>query len=146
MLKEFQEFALRGNVLDMAVGIVIGAAFGTIVQSLVNDVLMPPVGMLLGGVDFAELFLVLREGATSGPYPTVAAAGEAGAITVNYGLFINALVAFLIVAFALFMVIRGFNRIQQEEEAAPEAPAPPEPTNEERLLTEIRDLLRAGQP
>lgn len=141
MIKEFKEFALRGNVLDMAVGIVIGAAFGTIVQSLVNDVIMPPIGMLLGGVDFAELFLVIQEGATAGPYATVEAATEAGAVTINYGLFINSVISFLIVAFALFMLIRGFNKLKREEEAAPEAP--PEPSKEEVLLAEIRDLLKA---
>lgn len=141
MVKEFKEFALRGNVLDMAVGIVIGAAFGTIVQSLVNDVIMPPVGLLLGGVDFSELFLVLQEGATAGPYATVGAASEAGAVTVNYGLFINSLISFLIVAFALFMLIRGFNKVKRAEEEAPEPPA--EPSNEEVLLAEIRDLLRS---
>ncbi len=112
---------------------------------LVNDVLMPPVGMLLGGVDFAELFLVLQEGTAAGPYPTVAAAAEAGAVTVNYGLFINAVIAFLIVAVALFMVIRSFNRVKKEEEVPPEEPKEPEPTAEEVLLTEIRDLLRARQ-
>ncbi len=141
MLKEFQEFALRGNVLDMAVGIIIGAAFGTIVQSLVNDVLMPPVGMLLGGVDFSQLFLVLQEGAPGAPYATVAAAAEAGAVTVNYGLFINSIISFLIVAFALFMVVRSFNRMKKEE-AVPEEPAEPQPTKEELLLAEIRDLLK----
>ncbi len=143
MLKEFQQFALRGNVLDMAVGIIIGAAFGTIVQSLVNDVLMPPVGLLLGGVDFSQLFLVLEDGATGGPYATVAAAAEAGAVTVNYGQFINAIISFLIVAFALFMVVRSFNRLKKEEEPEVEAPEEPEPTKEELLLTEIRDLLRS---
>ena len=143
MIKEFREFALRGNVLDMAVGIIIGAAFGTIVQSLVNDVLMPPVGLLLGGVDFSQLFLVLQGGTPAGPYATVAAAAEAGAVTLNYGLFINAIISFLIVAFALFMVIRSFNQIKKKEEAPAEEPKEPEPTREEVLLTEIRDLLRA---
>lgn len=144
MLKEFREFALRGNVLDMAVGIVIGAAFGTIVQSLVNDVIMPPIGLALGGVDFSDLFLVIRDGTAPGPYTTVAAAADAGAVTINYGLFVNAVVSFLIVAFALFLVIRGFNRLKKKEEA-PAAPAPPEPTKEELLLTEIRDLLKANR-
>lgn len=145
MLKEFREFALRGNVLDMAVGIVIGAAFGTIVQSLVNDVIMPPIGLLLGGVDFSELFLVLREGTVAAPYQTVAAATEAGAVTINYGLFVNAVVSFLIVAFALFMVVRGFNRLRRKEEEPAAPPAPPEPTKEEILLTEIRDLLKVNR-
>lgn len=144
MLKEFREFAVKGNMLDMAVGIVIGAAFGTIVQSLVNDILMPPIGLLLGGVDFSDLFVTLSEGATAGPYATLAAAQEAGAVTVNYGLFVNALISFLIVAFALFLVVRSFNRLKQQEEAAEAAPpAPPEPSAEEKLLAEIRDLLRS---
>lgn len=144
MLKEFREFAVKGNMLDMAVGIVIGAAFGTIVQSLVNDILMPPIGLLLGGVDFSDLFVTLSEGATAGPHATLAAAQEAGAVTVNYGLFVNALISFLIVAFALFLVVRSFNRLKQQEEAAEAAPpAPPEPSAEEKLLAEIRDLLRS---
>jgi large conductance mechanosensitive channel len=141
MLKEFREFALRGNVLDMAVGIVIGAAFGTIVQSLVNDVIMPPFGLLVGGVDFSDSYFVLSPMGQT--YPTLAAAGEAGAVTINYGRFINSIVSFTIVAFALFMVIRAFNRLKR---TAPPAPvAPPPPSKEEILLTEIRDLLRAGR-
>ena len=144
MLKEFKEFAVKGNMLDMAVGIIIGAAFGTIVKSLVDDVIMPPIGMLLGGVDFKEFFLLLSEGAPAGPYATLTAAQEAGAVTVNYGLFINALISFLIVAFAVFMVVRSFNRLKRkEEEVVEEAPAEPEPSAEEVLLTEIRDLLKA---
>ena len=144
MLKEFKEFAIKGNMLDMAVGIIIGAAFGTIVKSLVDDVLMPPIGMLLGGSDFSDLFITLSQGTTAGPYETLAAAQEAGAVTLNYGLFINAVIAFLIVAWAVFFVVRGFNRLKKEEEAAEEAPpAPPEPSAEENLLTEIRDLLKA---
>ncbi len=143
MLKEFREFALRGNVLDMAVGIVIGAAFGTIVQSLVNDVLMPPIGLVLGGVDFSELYFVLREGASAGPYATLAAAGEAGAVTINYGRFLNSVISFAIVAFALFMLIRGFNRLKRSTPPPPAAPVAP--TKEEVLLTEIRDLLRVGR-
>ena len=145
MLKDFKEFAVKGNVLDMAVGIVIGAAFGTIVQSLVRDVITPPIGLILGGVDFADLFLTLSEGTTPGPYATLAAAQEAGAVTVNYGVFVNAVVSFLIVAFAVFLVVRAYNRLEtrkeKEEEAAPSAPA--EPSAEEKLLTEIRDLLKA---
>jgi large conductance mechanosensitive channel len=141
MLQEFKKFALKGNVLDMAVGIIIGAAFGTIVQSLVNDVLMPPIGMLLGGVDFSELYIVLREGTEGiGPYTTLEAAREAGAVVIAYGVFLNSVISFLIVAFAVFLLVRSFNKMKQEEEAAP-AP-PPEPPVEERLLTEIRDLLR----
>ena len=107
MLKEFKEFALRGNVVDMAVGIVIGGAFGTIVKSLVDDVLMPPIGWVLGGVDFSDFFLVIKEGATPGPYFSLAAAKTAGAVTHNYGLFTNALISFLVVPFDLFMVIKA---------------------------------------
>lgn len=140
MLQEFKKFAVKGNMLDMAVGIVIGVAFATIVQSLVNDVLMPPLGMLLGGADFGDLFVTLQQGTTGGPYATLAAAQEAGAVTINYGVFINALVSFLIVAFALFLVVRSFNRLAAKEEAEPTTPAP---SREEVLLTEIRDLLKA---
>jgi large conductance mechanosensitive channel len=144
VLKEFKEFALKGNVLDMAVGIIIGAAFGTIVRSLVDDVLMPPIGLLLGGVDFSELFITLSQGTEAGPYATLAAAQEVGAVTINYGIFINALISFLIVAFAVFMLVRSFNRLRRKDEAAPEAPpTPPEPSAEEKLLAEIRDLLKA---
>ena len=142
MLKEFKEFAVKGNMLDMAVGIIIGAAFGTIIKSLVDDVIMPPIGMLLGGVDFKEFFMTLSEGATAGPYATLAAAQEAGAVTINYGLFINALISFLIVAWAVFFVVRGFNKMKKEEEVVEEAPTEPEPSAEEKLLTEIRDLLK----
>ena len=120
MLKEFKEFAMRGNVVDMAVGIIIGAAFGTIIASLVSEVLMPPIGLLLGNVDFSNLFIVLKEGKTIGPYATVAAAKGAGAVTLNYGLFLNTVVNFLIVAFAIFFVIRGMNSMKKKEEA----PAP----------------------
>ena len=109
MLKEFKEFAATGNMLDMAVGIVIGAAFATIITSLVNDSVMPPIGMALGGVDFAEFYAILQQGDPAGPYATLAAAKEAGAVTMNWGIFINALICFLIVAFALFLVIMGFN-------------------------------------
>ena len=143
MLKEFKEFAAKGNMLDMAVGIVIGAAFATIIGSLVNDIIMPMVGLAIGGVDFSEFFAVLREGDPAGPYATLAAAKEAGAVTVNWGIFVNSLITFLIVAFALFMVIKGFNKMKREEEEAPEPEAPPEPTAEETLLTEIRDILKA---
>ena len=142
MLEEFKEFAVKGNMLDMAVGIILGAAFGTIVQSLVKDVIMPPVGMMLGGVDFTDMFFTIQEGATAGPYATLAAAQEAGAVTINYGLFGNALVSFLIVAFTVFMVVRAFNKMKRAEEAAPPA-APPAPSAEESLLSEIRDLLKA---
>ncbi|MCX2975170.1 large conductance mechanosensitive channel protein MscL [Halieaceae bacterium IMCC8485] len=127
MLKDFKEFAMRGNVVDMAVGIIIGGAFGTIVKSMVNDVIMPPVGLLLGGVDFTDLFLTLKEGAQAGPYSTLAAAQEAGAVTISYGVFINAVISFLIVAFAVYLLIRGINNLQAEEEEA----APAEPTTKE---------------
>jgi large conductance mechanosensitive channel len=140
MLKEFKAFALKGNVLDMAVGIIIGAAFGTVVQSLVNDVLMPPIGILLGGVDFGDLFITLRTGATPGPYVTLAAARDAGAVTVNYGQFLNAVISFIIVAFAVFMLVKSFNKLKTAEAAAPAAPPPPAP--DVVLLGEIRDLLK----
>jgi large conductance mechanosensitive channel len=139
MLKEFKEFAMRGNVVDMAVGIVIGAAFGAIVSSAVGDVLMPVIGLALGGADFSNQFILLRDGATPGPFASLSAAKEAGAVTLAYGVLINALVNFLIVAFALFMVIKGMNSMKRKQEAAPAAP--PAPTKEEALLTEIRDLL-----
>lgn len=141
MLKEFREFAMRGNVVDMAVGIIIGAAFGTIVQSLVNDVIMPPVGLVLGNVDFSNLFLILREGTPPGPYPALQDAAKAGAVTINYGKFITTIISFLIVAFAVFLLVRSINKLKHENEAAP--PAPPEPSNEEKLLTEIRDILKS---
>ncbi|MCW5724234.1 MAG: large conductance mechanosensitive channel protein MscL [Maricaulaceae bacterium] len=135
MLNEFKAFAMRGNVVDLAVGFILGGAFSTIVSSLVNDVLMPPVGMLLGGVDFSNLFIALN----GGEYASLAAAREAGAATINYGLFINAVISFVIVAFALFFLIKGMNALKAKEEAAPAAP--PAPTKDQQLLTEIRDLL-----
>jgi large conductance mechanosensitive channel len=119
MLKEFKEFAVRGNVVDMAVGIIIGAAFGTIVQSLVNDVIMPPIGLLMGDVDFQDLFTVLSQGEEPGPYATLEAARAAGAVVVAWGAFINTVIAFLIVAFAVFMLIRYINRLRRPD-AAPE--------------------------
>ncbi len=144
MLSQFREFAMRGNVVDMAVGIIIGGAFGTIVSSLVADVIMPPVGLLLGGVDFANLFLVLQEGAKApAPYATVALAKEAGAVTLNYGLFANAVVSFLIVAFAVFSLVKAMNSLKKQESAPPAAP--PAPSPEAVLLSEIRDVLRAGK-
>ncbi len=140
MLKEFKAFAMRGNVVDMAVGIIIGAAFGAIVKSLVDDVIMPPIGLILGNVDFSNLFLVMKEGATAAPYASVAAAKAAGAVTLNYGLFINSVVSFTIVAFAVFMLIRTLNKLREKEEAAPTEPAPtPEDV---LLLREIRDSLK----
>ncbi len=122
MLKEFKEFAMRGNVLDMAVGIIIGGAFGTIVKSLVSDVIMPPIGFLLGGVDFANFFVVLKDGATAGPYAALADAQAAGAVTINYGLFINAVISFLIVAWAVFMLVRSVNKLKRKEVAPAAAP------------------------
>ena len=125
MLKEFKEFAMRGNVIDMAVGIIIGAAFGTIIRSLVADIIMPPIGLLLGNVDFTNLFAVLREGSAPGPYLSLAAAKEAGAVTMNYGVFINTIISFVIVAFAVFLLIRNINRLKREKEA------PAEPTTKD---------------
>ena len=127
MLKEFREFAIKGNVADMAIGIIIGGAFGKIVTSVVNDILMPPLGVLLGGLDFKDKFIVLK-----------AAVGDAKAITLNYGLFINTVVDFAIVAFAMFLVIKGMNAMRKKQETA----APAAPTTTELLLTEIRDLLK----
>ncbi len=129
MMKEFKAFAMRGNVVDMAVGIVIGAAFGKIVSSLVADVIMPPIGMLLGKINFSELAVTLKE-----------PAGGAAAVTMNYGRFIQTLVDFVIIAFAIFMVVKIMNSIKKKEEAAP--PQPPAPSREELLLTEIRDVLK----
>ena len=122
MLKEFKEFALRGSVVDMAVGIIIGGAFGTIVTSLVNDVIMPPIGLLLGGVDFANIYILLKAGDPAPPYPSLADAQAAGAVTINFGLFFNAVISFLIVALVVFLLIRGINRLRREEEAPPEEP------------------------
>lgn len=129
MMKEFKDFAVKGNVVDMAVGIVIGAAFGKIVSALVAGVLMPPIGVLLGGVDFSDLAYVIKE-----------AAGEAPAVAISYGKFLQTIIDFTIIAFAIFMVVKGINSMKKKEEAAPKVP--PKPTNEEVLLTEIRDLLK----
>lgn len=123
MFKEFREFAMRGNVVDMAVGIIIGGAFGTIVKSLVTDILMPPIGLLLGGVDFSDLFLTLKDGSPAGPYATLMSAQDAGAVTIGYGIFINAVVSFLIVAFAVFFLIKGINSLKRDEPKLPEKPA-----------------------
>ncbi|MDF1590767.1 MAG: large conductance mechanosensitive channel protein MscL [Desulfobacterales bacterium] len=116
MIKEFKEFALRGNVVDMAVGIIIGAAFGAIVKSLVADIIMPPIGMLLGNVDFSNLFLVLKAGSTIGPFVTLAEAQKTGAVTINYGVFLNTIISFIIVAFAVFLIIRNINKLKRQEE------------------------------
>ncbi len=122
MLKEFKEFAMKGNVIDMAVGIIIGAAFSPIVKSLVNNIIMPPIGLLLGDVDFSNLFILLKEGSTAGPYASLAAAQEAGAVMISYGILINAIINFVIVAFAIFLLIRNINRMKREEEAPPAEP------------------------
>ena len=129
MASEFKDFAVKGNVVDMAVGIVIGAAFGKIVSSFVGGVLMPPIGVLLGGVNFSDLSFVLKE-----------AAGTAPAVVISYGSFIQTLIDFIIIAFAIFMVVKGINSLKKKEQAAPKAP--PVPSTEEVLLTEIRDLLK----
>jgi large conductance mechanosensitive channel len=137
MWREFRDFAMRGNVIDLAVGIIIGAAFTTIVNSLVNDIIMPPLGLLIGGIDFSNFFVTLK----GGSYPTLEAAKTASAVTMNYGLFINAIIRFVIVAFAIFLLVKQINRLAREEPKAP--PPPPEPSREEVLLAEIRDLLKA---
>jgi len=126
MLKDFKEFAMRGSVLDMAVGIIIGAAFGTIVNSFVQDVIMPPIGLLLGKVDFSNIFVVLKEGKVAGPYTSLAAAKSAGAVTMNFGVFVNTIISFIIVAFAVFLLIRTVNKLRRQE-----ATPPPVPTTKE---------------
>ncbi|PCH61351.1 MAG: large conductance mechanosensitive channel protein MscL [Gammaproteobacteria bacterium] len=136
MMSEFKDFAMRGNVMDMAVGIVIGAAFGKIVSSFVSDILMPPLGKLMGGVDFTQLFINL----SSEGYTSLALAQEAGAPTINYGNFIQTTLDFVIIAFAIFMVIKGMNSLKKKEETAPEEPA--KPSDEVLLLQEIRDSLK----
>lgn len=138
MLDEFKKFAMRGNVVDMAVGIIIGGAFGKIVSSLVNDVIMPPIGMIMGNVDFSQLFINL----SGEEYATLAAAQEAGAATINYGAFINTVLDFTIVAFAIFMVIKAMNNMKKKEEEKPAEP--PKPSEEVLLLQEIRDALKKG--
>jgi len=119
MLKEFREFAMRGNVVDMAVGIIIGAAFGTIVNSLVQDVIMPPIGLLLGNIDFSNIFLVLKDGKMAGPYATVAVAKAAGAVTINVGIFINTVISFVIIAFCVFLIVKTTNKLKRQKEASP---------------------------
>jgi large conductance mechanosensitive channel len=137
MVKEFKEFAVKGNVVDMAVGIIIGGAFGTIVKSLVSDVIMPPIGLMLGGVDFTDLFVVLKG---EGEFVTLADATAAGAVTINYGLFINNVISFLIVAFAVFLLVKSINKLKRQEEAVP--PPPPVTPEDIVLLREIRDSLK----
>jgi large conductance mechanosensitive channel len=133
MWREFRDFAVRGNVVDLAVGLILGAAFTTIVNSLVNDVIMPPIGLILGGIDFSDFFITIK----GQPYPTVAAAKAAGAVTINYGLFINSVIKFVIVAFAVFLLVKQINRLKLDLGAAASGP-----TKTEELLTEIRDLLK----
>ena len=136
MLKEFRDFAMRGNVIDLAVGIIIGVAFTTVVNSLVKDIIMPPIGYILNGIDFSNIFLVLR----GDQYPSLKAAQDAGAVSINFGVFINACINFLIVAFAVFILVKQVNRFRKQ------APAePPAPTTSEKLLMEIRDALRSGR-
>ncbi len=141
MVKEFKEFAMRGNVVDLAIGVIIGGAFGKIVTSLVNDIIMPPIGKLTGGVDFKELFINLDPSKLTkagAPVKTVADATDAGATVITYGAFINTILDFLIVAFCIFLLVKGINALKRKEDAVP-----PEPTTQEKLLMEIRDLLRA---
>ncbi|HOE38040.1 MAG TPA: large-conductance mechanosensitive channel protein MscL [Bacteroidales bacterium] len=134
MLKEFRDFAIKGNLIDMAIGIIIGAAFGKVVASLVADVIMPPIGLLIGGVNFTDLVIVLKE-----------ASGENPAVTLNYGKFIQIAIDFLIVAWAIFLVVKGINALKRKEEKEPEPEPEPEPSKEEVLLTEIRNLLQEGK-
>jgi large conductance mechanosensitive channel len=139
IINEFKEFAVKGNMVDMAVGIIIGGAFGTIVQSLVNDIIMPPIGFLTGGVDFSDLYVNLN---SQSAFTSLDAAREAGEPVIAYGLFINALISFLIVAWAVFMLVKGMNRLQRKAESEAPADAPVEPPKDILLLEEIRDLLR----
>ena len=140
MLKEFKAFAMKGNVVDLAVGVILGAAFGAIVKSLVDDVIMPPVGLMLGQVDFGNLFVVLKEGGLAGPYTTAAEAAKAGAVVLRYGVFVNAIINFLIVSFSIFIMVKQLSRLKKEEPALAPVPAPtPEDVV---LLREIRDLLK----
>jgi large conductance mechanosensitive channel len=136
-LKEFREFAVKGNVVDLAVGVVIGAAFGKIIDSLVKDIIMPPIGLALGKTDFTNLFVVLRHGVQAGPYATLEAAQKAGAVTLNIGAFLNTVASFVIVALAIFLLVKAINAMKREHEAAPK-----EPPEEVKLLREIRDSLR----
>lgn len=142
MLKEFRDFAVKGNMVDLAVGLILGAAFGAIVTSLVKDIIMPPIGMVLGNIDFKNMMYVLKQGTPPGPYATLDKAAEAKAITINYGNFINLIIDFLIVALVIFFLVRAMNRMKKQQIEAP-AEAP-KPSNEEILLTEIRDILKKG--
>lgn len=140
MLKEFKEFIQRGSVLDMAIGIVLGAAFGAVVKSFVTNVLMPPIGLLLGGTDFSNLYLLLKEGNPPGPYASLKAAQEAGATVLAWGVWVNEVINFLIIAFAIFLIVKAVNSMRKKEEAAPAEPPPP--PEEVVLLREIRDALK----
>lgn len=140
MFKEFRDFALKGNVIDLAIGVIIGAAFGAIVSSVVDDLFMPIIGLILNGIDFSNLFFVISN-PNDIPVPSIAAARAAGVATLNYGLFINAVVKFAIIAFVLFLVVKGINRLRKKEAAA--AAEPPAPTTEEKLLAEIRDAIKS---
>ncbi|HEY3782428.1 MAG TPA: large-conductance mechanosensitive channel protein MscL [Fimbriimonadaceae bacterium] len=142
MLKEFKEFAVKGNMLDLAVALILGIAFGAIVTSLVKDIVMPPIGLALGHIDFKNLMIVLKDGNPIGPYATPDAASAAKAVTINYGNFINLLINFLVVSLVVFFLVKAMNKLKKKEEAAPVVE--PEPTKEEILLTEIRDLLKKG--
>ncbi len=143
VLQEFKSFAMRGNVVDLAVGVVIGAAFGKIVDSLVKDVIMPPIGFVLGKVDFSNFFIVLKEGTTTGPYSSLADATKAGALTLNLGIFLNTLVSFLVVAWVIFMVVKVMNTMRRNEDAKPVEQKVQ--SDEVKLLTEIRDALKTKQ-
>lgn len=143
MLKEFKEFIARGNVLDMTVGIVVGTAFAAIAKSLASDVIMPPIGLILGKVDFGNLFLVIKEGATAGPYTTLADAQAAGAVTLNYGVFLNSVVSFLIVAFAVFLIVRSVNKLHRKAAEAPATEAPAAPTTQECPFCRVEISLQA---
>ena len=144
MLKEFKEFAIKGNVVDLAVGVILGGAFGGIVNSLVKDVIMPPVGLLVGGVDFGNLFVVLKNGTKAPPpYHTLAQATDGGAVTINFGIFINTLINFLIVGVSMFVVVKLINRLRRQHEKPAPPPPPPAPPRQEILLEEIRDLLKS---
>lgn len=140
MWQEFKEFAVKGNAIDLAVGLILGAAFGTIVTTLVERILMPPIGLLTGGVDFSNLFTTLKEGTTPGPYPSLAAADAAGAVVIAWGQLFNVVLSFLIVAFSVFLLVKWINKLKRTEPAVEEAPAL---TMDQTLLQEIRDLLRA---
>ncbi|HEV7717828.1 MAG TPA: large conductance mechanosensitive channel protein MscL [Arsenicitalea sp.] len=140
MFKEFRDFAIKGNMLDLAIGVIIGAAFGAIVSSIVDDIFMPVIGLILNGIDFSNLFIVLKN-PNNVSVPSLAAAKAAGVATLNIGLFINAIVKFTIVAFVLFLVVKGVNSVRRKQAETPAAP--PAPTTEEKLLTEIRDALRS---